>query len=112
MNDNNMTKHTARTRLSERSDKVETAVTIDWSNISLEDTRKLASRTIIIAAQSNWRTDGVIPTEAVLDANEFANPSRKPRGPVDPKQALLKAFAAYQKENPEATMADFIATLA
>lgn len=108
----NTTKHTANTRLDARSEKVETAVTIDWSNISLEDTRKLASRTIIIAAQNNWRTDGVIPTEAVLDANEFANPTRKPRGPVDPKQALLKAFAAYQKENPEATMADFIATLA
>ena len=111
MNDNT-TKHTANTRLDARSEKVETAVTIDWSNISLEDTRKLASRTIIIAAQSNWRNEGTIPTEAVLDANEFANPSRKPRGPVDPKKALLKAFADFQKENPEATMADFIATLA
>lgn len=107
----NTTNHKATTRLSARSEKVETAVTINWGNISLEDTRKLASRTIIIAAQNEWRTDGAIPTEAVLDANDFANPTRKPRGPVDPKQALLKAFAAYQSENPDASMADFIATL-
>lgn len=86
----NTTTHAANTKLDARSEKVETAVTIDWSNISLEDTRKLASRTIIIAAQSNWRTDGAIPTEAVLDANDFANPTRKPRGPVDVKKLLEK----------------------
>ena len=64
---------TAKTKLDARAETAtETAVTIDWSNISLEDTRKLAERTIIIAAQAQWRKDGHIPTEATIDANEIA----------------------------------------
>lgn len=87
----NTTTHTAKTKLDARAETAtETAVTIDWSNISIEDTRALASRTILIAAQSQWRKDGNVPTEATLDAHEFAHPTRKPRGPVDVKALLLK----------------------
>jgi hypothetical protein len=83
---------TAKTKLDSRADTVatETAITIDWSTISLEDTRKLAERTIVIAAQANWRKDGNVPTEATLDAHEFANPTKRPRGPVDVKALLAK----------------------
>lgn len=94
-NMNNTTAHTVRTKLDSRStDKTESAITIDWENISLEDTRKLASKAIIIAAQSEWRAEGAIPREATLDANAYANPTRKPRGPVD-----LKAL--FGKMSPE-----------
>ena len=87
----NNTSHTVRTKLDSRSaEKVETAVTIDWEQISLDDTRKLASKAIIIAAQSEWRAEGAIPREATLDANAYANPTRKPRGPVDLKALLAK----------------------
>lgn len=82
---------TVRTKLDARStEKTETAVTIDWSTISQEDLQKLAAKTIIIAAQSQWRGDGVIPTEATLNAHDYANPTRKPRGPVDLKALLAK----------------------
>lgn len=86
----NTTTHEVTTRVNAKAEKVTTAVTINWENISQEDMRKLASRTIIIAAQGNWREAGEIPAEATLDANDFANPTRKPRGPVDVKAMLAK----------------------
>lgn len=91
MNTENNTQHTVRTKLDARAtEKKETAVTIDWSNISLEDTRKLAAKTIIIAAQSEWRSAGSVPDSVTLDAHAYANPTRKPRGPVDVKALLAK----------------------
>lgn len=87
----NTTQHTVRTKVDSRSaEKVESAITIDWSNISLEDTRKLAAKAVVIAAQSEWRAEGSIPREATLDAHAYANPTRKPRGPVDVKALLSK----------------------
>lgn len=110
----NTTKHTVRTKLDSRSaEKVETAVTINWDSISLEDTRKLASKAVIIAAQSEWRSEGVIPLEATLDANAYANPTRKPRGPVDPKAALLKVIqeGEAQGKSREEVIAALVAAL-
>lgn len=88
---NDTTTHLARTKLDSRAaTKTETTVSIDWSNISLEDTRKLAAKTVIIAAQSEWRAAGAIPESVTLDAHTYANPTRKPRGPVDVKSLLAK----------------------
>lgn len=99
-----MTNVTAKTKLDARAESAtETAVTIDWSNTSQEDMQALAARTVVIAAQSQWRKDGVIPTEVTLDANDYANPTRAPRKPVD-----LKALVA--KMTPEERAA-FIASL-
>ena len=87
----NTTNHLVRTKTDARaSEKVETAVVIDWENISLDDTRKLAAKSIIIAAQSEWRAEGAIPTSATLDAHAYANPAKKPRGPVNVKALLAK----------------------
>lgn len=98
------TQHTVKTKLDARStDKVETAVTINWDSISIEDTQKLAAKSILISAQSEWRAEGVIPREATLDANSYANPSRKPRGPVD----VRKLLAAMSPEDRDALLAQF-----
>ena len=98
------TTHTAKTRLAETDkEKTVTAVTIDWSTISIEDTRKLAERTIIIAAQAQWRKDGSIPEAVTLNAHEFANPTKKPRGPVDVKALLAK----MSPEDRAAVLASF-----
>lgn len=86
-----MTNVTAKTKLDARAESAtETAVTIDWSNTSQEDIQALAARTVVIAAQAQWRKDGVIPTEATLDANEYANPTRAPRKPADIKALFAK----------------------
>jgi len=86
-----MTNVTAKTKLDARAESAtETAVTIDWSNTSQKDIQALAARTIVIAAQSQWRKDGVIPTEVTLDANDYANPTRAPRKPADIKALFAK----------------------
>lgn len=85
------TTHTVRTKLDARATtKTESAVTIDWSTISEDDLRKLASKTVIIAAQTEWRSAGEIPESVTLNAHDYANPTRKPRGPVDVKALLAK----------------------
>jgi DNA-directed RNA polymerase specialized sigma24 family protein len=82
---------TTKTKLaSNDANPVTTAVTIDWSNASEDDIKALAARTIVIAAQSQWRKDGSIPAEITLDAHEFANPTRAPRKPADLKAMLAK----------------------
>lgn len=85
------TTHTVRTKLDSRATtKTETNVIIDWSTISTDDLRKLAAKTVIIAAQTEWRTAGEIPETVTLDAHQYANPTRKPRGPLDIKAYLAK----------------------
>lgn len=105
---NKMTTLTAKTKLDARAESaIETVVTIDWSNASEADIKALATRTIVIAAQANWRKDGAIPTEATLNAHEFANPSRT----RTPKDAVSAAKAALAKMAPEERAA-FLASLA
>lgn len=99
-----MTNVTAKTKIDARAEKAtETAVTIDWSNTSQEDLQALAARTVVIAAQSQWRKDGLIPDAITLDANEFANPTRAPRKPADIK-------ALFAKMTPE-ERAEFLASI-
>ena len=84
-----MTTVTAKTKIDARAaSATETAVTINWDNTSLDDIKALATRTIVIAAQSQWRKDGAVPSEVTMDANDYANPTRAPRKPVDVKKAL------------------------
>lgn len=92
-----MTTVTAKTKLDARAETAtETTVTIDWSRVSEDDIKALATRTIVIAAQSQWRKEGVIPETATLDAYEYAHPTRKPRGPVD-VAALLKKMSPEER---------------
>ncbi len=98
-----MTNVTAKTKLDARAESAtETKVTIDWSNTSQEGLQTLAARTVVIAAQTQWRKDGHIPTEVTLDANEYANPTRAPRKPAD----LKSLFAKLSPEERAAFLAD------
>ncbi len=96
-----MTNVTAKTKLDARAESAtETAVTIDWSNTSQEDIQALATRTIVIAAQAQWRKDGVIPHEVTLDANDFANPTRvrTQKSNIDTLRAALAKMAPEERE--------------
>ena len=103
----NMTTTTTKTRLAQGTDAIETAVTINWETASIDDVRALATRTIIIAAQAQWRTAGAIPTSVTLDAHAFANPERTRK----PQDAVAAAKAALAKMSPEERAA-FLASLA
>lgn len=98
-----MTNVTAKTKIDARAETATvTAVTIDWINTSDEDIKALAARTVVIAAQSQWRKDGAIPAEVTLDANDYANPTRAPRKPAD----LKTLFAKLSPEERAAFLAD------
>ena len=97
---------TTKTKLSSASDAVQTNITIDWANATEADLRTLATRTIIIAAQAQWRTAGAIPTDATLDAHAFANPERTRK----PQDAVAAAKSALAKMSPEERAA-FLASL-
>ena len=99
-----MTNVTAKTKIDARAETAtETAVTVNWDNTSLDDIKALATRTIVIAAQSQWRKDGAIPSEVTLDANDFANPTRAPRK-QDAMANAKKALAAMSPEDRAAAL--------
>lgn len=94
-----MTTTKAKTKLDARAETAtETAVTINWDNTSLDDIKALATRTIVIAAQTQWRKDGAIPEAITLDANDYANPTRAARKPVDIKTLWAKMSAEERAE--------------
>jgi hypothetical protein len=96
---------TVRTKLDARAtSKTETQVAIDFSTISQEDLQKLAAKTVVIAAQAEWRAAGVIPDTVTLNAHDYANPTRKPRGPVDIKALLAK----MSPEERAAALAEYL----
>ena len=103
----NITNTTTKTRLAQGTDAIETSITINWETASIEDVRALATRTIIIAAQAQWRTAGAIPPSATLDAHAFANPERTRK----PQDAVAAAKSALAKMSPEERAA-FLASLA
>lgn len=97
---------TVKTRINERSERVETNLTLDFSNVTEEQLQELASRAAIIAWQAKVRAEGEIPTEATFNVAEVFE--RKPRTPKDPMEA---AKAALAKMSPE-ERAEFLASLA
>lgn len=96
MNTNENGTFTVQTKLDARAAKTETRCTIDWSNATREDLEKLATKSLVIAAQAEWRSAGVIPSEAVIDAHAYANPTRRPRKPADPA-AIIAALSPEER---------------
>lgn len=97
---------TVKTRINERSERVETSLTLNFDDVSQEQLQELASRAAIIAWQAKVRAEGEIPTEATFNVAEVFE--RKPRAPKDPMEA---AKAALAKMSPE-ERAEFLASLA
>lgn len=107
MNTENTTTHNAKTKkdADAKGSEVTTALTIDWSNITQDDLRALAARTIIIAWQSNMRRSSeAIPETATIDAADAANPKRKPRDPLSAARSALSSMTPEER-------AAFIASL-
>lgn len=63
MNDNsNITRHSVSTKASKDAEEITTNLTIDWTDMSLEDTRALARQAMIVKLQSAWRRNGIPET--------------------------------------------------
>ena len=78
----NTTNLTVKTKPDARAEAVNTAVTIDWSNMNRDDLIAMAQQSIVIKLQSKWRKEG-IPSEANIDAAEYKVGVRAPRKPAD-----------------------------
>lgn len=94
------------TKLDARSEKVQTALTLNFEGVTQEQLQDLAARSAIIAWQAKVRSEGAIPTEATFNVSECFE-TRK-RGPVDPVQAARNALAKMSEEERAA----FLASLA
>lgn len=77
------------TKLNERSTAVKTAVTLDFANLSEEETHDVLEAWYRVRLASAWRADGVIPTAATIDAAEYAPGQRRARKPVDATTAAM-----------------------
>lgn len=80
-----------KTRLAEGAPQVSTNVTVDFSGVSREELEELASKSVIITEQGNWRKNGEIPTgDFTISVREQLDRERAPRGPVDVSKLLAK----------------------
>ena len=83
MNDTtNIATLSVKTKADARAEAVETALTIDYTNMTREDLIALAQQTIVIKLQGGWRKNG-IPTELSVDAADHKVGARAPRKPAD-----------------------------
>lgn len=87
---NNTTSHDVDTRAEAGADKITTALTIKWDEMTLEETRALAAQSIVIKWQGQVRKAGVIPTEVSLNATDYRLGVRAPRKPADVASMLAK----------------------
>ena len=89
---------TIKTRLSERSERVETNLTLNFENVTQEQLQELASRSAIIAFQAKCRADGEIPSEATFDVAEvFVKQPRTPKNPLDAAKAALAKMSDEER---------------
>lgn len=94
------------TRMSAKSPKIETDVTLDFTGVSPEKMREWATRTVVISCQRVWRDAGHIPPKAAIKVAEFMDGKGRPERLVTPEKVL----AAAEKMSPEA-VADLIKRL-
>lgn len=82
---------TAKTRLEKAEDRVETKMTIDFTDVTREQLIKAATKSIVIWRQSGYREDGKIPAADEFSAKEYFEPRTRTRKPVTAES--LKASA-------------------
>jgi len=110
VNEVNVTKVTCKTKLDRASvNRVLTHLTLDWSNVEVDQLRELATKTVIVALQGEWRPAGEIPKEATVLVAELLNRGRKPRVTLAPAIVAAKAAEKMSDAELEALEARIIA---
>ena len=84
---------------------VETALTIDWSDMTPEDVQALAQQALIVKLQGKWRKEGIPNGECTVNAAEYKVGVRAPKT----KQTLEQMLAALSPEERAALVAKFSA---
>ena len=84
---------------------IETALTIDWSDMTAEDVQALAQQALIVKLQSQWRKNGIPAGECTVKAADHKIGVRAPKT----KQTLEQMLAALSPEERAALVAKFSA---
>ena len=82
---------------------IETALTIDWSDMSAEDVQALAQQALIVKLQSKWRKEGIPNGECTVKAAEYKVGVRAPRT----KQSIEQMVASLSAEERAILLAKF-----
>jgi len=99
----NVTNVTCKTKLDRNSvNRVVTRLELDWTGVEIDQLRELATKSVIIALQAEWRPAGEIPKEASVVVAELLNRGRKPRVAMAPAAAAAKAVEKLSDAELEA----------
>ena len=86
----NTTQIEVDTRPSQGADSIKTNLTIDWSDMSLEDTRALAQQSLVVKLQGSWRKNGIPNGEFTVKAADHKVGVRAKREPASIEAMLQK----------------------
>lgn len=93
---NGKTIHQVSTKKDQDGDAVNTTLTLDWTDVSDELVKAIATRQIIVTRQGAWRrADGGIPTTDVFKVAEYG--TRTPE-PVTVETTLARGLALSEDE--------------
>jgi len=84
---------------------IETALTIDWSDMTAEDVQALAQQALIVKLQSKWRKEGIPNGDCTVKAADYKVGVRAPKT----KQSLEQMLAALSPAERAALVAKFAA---
>ena len=87
------------TKLNKDSESVKSIVSLNYEGTTREELIDLASKSVIIMAQAEWRASGSIPATADINVHDLVNRERKARVNVfetlkGMDKDALKAFLA------------------
>jgi hypothetical protein len=80
-----------QTRLTEKSPKVETDLSVDWSGTTDAELKEWALRTVVISYQRVVRDAGKIPTKDHIKVHDFMAGKGRPERQVTPEKFLAQA---------------------
>jgi hypothetical protein len=93
---NNETKIEVDTKANKEAESVKTNLTIDWTNVSVEDMQALAQQALIVKLQGNWRKNGIPAGDATVKAADYKVGVRAKREPAS-LDAMLQKLTADER---------------
>ncbi len=81
------------TKATAAGEAVITNLSIDWADMSPEDTRALAQQALVVKLQGHWRKNGIPVGDATVKAADHKVGVRAPKKPADIVSLFYKMSA-------------------
>lgn len=94
---NNETKIEVDTKANKDAESIKTNLTIDWSDVSVEDMQALAQQALIVKLQGAWRKNGIPNGDHTVKAAEYKVGVRAKREPAS-VEALLQKLSPEERQ--------------